>query len=332
VQLNWTTDCQRCHTPVGWKPANFQHPSAFPLTGGHSKVACDVCHKGGVFTALSTDCATCHLTDYQRTTKPNHMTAGFGTNCAQCHTTVRWQGAKFNHPAAFPLTGAHGGLDCSACHKGGVFTGLSTSCVSCHLSDYQKTTDPNHIKSGFGTHCTDCHNTTRWQGAKFNHPAAFPLTLGHSGLACSACHKGGGYTGLSTGCVTCHLSDYQKTTDPNHAKSGFSTDCKSCHTTKSWQGATFNHTQFPLRGPHALSCLQCHPDTSNPQNFTCTNCHAHTRAATTSQHDEVRNFRYQSQACYECHRNGSAEGEGRQRSVKSKSSAPRADTATKSQK
>jgi hypothetical protein len=376
AQLNWTDNCQRCHTPLGWKPALFQHPSAFPLTGGHASVACDTCHKNNVFTALPTDCASCHLSDFQHATKPNHVAAGFSTNCTECHSTVRWQGAKFNHPGAFPLTGGHGGLDCSACHKNGVFTGLSTSCVSCHLTDFQKATDPNHVKSGFGTTCNECHSTNSWQGAKFNHPSAFPLTNGHAGLTCAtchkggvftglttacischakdfqnakspdhvksgfstqctdchttkswaganfkhpsafpltnghanltcaACHKGGVFTGLSTDCVSCHLKDFQNTKDPDHQKSGFGTNCASCHTTKTWQGATFKHTAFPLSGPHNVACAKCHPNPSNPQQFVCTNCH--TQARTTSQHDEVRNFRWASAACYECHRSGSA--------------------------
>ena len=51
---NGLTDCADCHTPKGWKPANFRHPPA----GEHSakSFACVKCHPSG----FATQSCTCH--------------------------------------------------------------------------------------------------------------------------------------------------------------------------------------------------------------------------------------------------------------------------------
>jgi hypothetical protein len=304
AQQGWTNDCQRCHTQLNWKPARFNHPSSFPLAAGHAGRDCTECHQGGAYTGLSRDCATCHMDDYQRTTGPNHAASGFSTNCTGCHNTATWLGATFNHPPSFPLTGGHAGRGCATCHQGGVYTGVSTACASCHLDDYQRTTTPNHAASGFSTNCTSCHNTTTWLGAAFSHPASFPLTGGHGGRACSACHQSGVFTGLSTTCVSCHQSKYQQTTNPNHAAAGFPTTCNTCHSTTTWTGATFNHS-FPITsGPHRLACSECHTSPSNFQVFVCTNCHTHNQASMATKHQGVSGYAWSSTACLSCHPNG----------------------------
>jgi hypothetical protein len=231
---------------------------------------------------------------------------GWTTDCQKCHIAVSWTRAYFKHPAAFPLVGGHGNLACAACHKGGVFAALPTDCVSCHLANYQKTTNPNHIAAGFSTDCASCHNINSWQGAKFTHTPLFPLTGRHATLGCTSCHKTGVFTAMSTACVSCHLADYQNTKSPNHVASGFSTECATCHNTTSWQGAKFAHA-FPIAaGPHAIACVQCHPNPANDTIFVCTNCHAHAQAAMSAAHREVKGYQWVSQSCYQCHRNGRA--------------------------
>src|SRR5664279_5261086 len=69
--------------------------------------------------------------------------------------------ASFDHSKTkFPLTGNHATLPCVACHVNGNFTSLQTTCVSCHLNDYNGTTDPNHKAAGFPTDCQVCHSTS----------------------------------------------------------------------------------------------------------------------------------------------------------------------------
>ena len=91
-----------------------------------------------------------------------------------------WLGAQFDHLkfTGFALTGAHVRLDCTACHVGGKFAGTPATCVGCHLPDFQKTTNPNHVQAGFPQTCQSCHTTAAWQPATFDHNTftKFPLT------------------------------------------------------------------------------------------------------------------------------------------------------------
>ena len=73
---------------------------------------------------------------------------------------------------------------------------------------------------------------------------------------------GNNYNLTYTGCIQCHQTDYNNTTNPNHLTANFPQDCSLCHTTVAgWGGSTFNHanTGFALLGAHnTLTCTQCH--------------------------------------------------------------------------
>ena len=280
VLAGFSTDCSSCHTTVQWKGATFDHSKTkFPLTGMHTAATCIQCHVSGPYSATSTDCYSCHSKDYNSATNPNHPAAGFPTNCSFCHTTAQWQGATFDHSkTAFPLTGAHTTVQCSLCHTGGNFTSIPTDCASCHMTDFKATTNPNHVAAAFPTNCSFCHTTANWQGAQFDHSkTGFALTGAHATVQCSQCHVGGKYAGTPTDCASCHLTDFNKTSNPPHVQAGFPTSCTLCHTTTAWQPANFDHSMgpFPLTGAHTtVQCKQCH--TNN--NFTtvptdCFSCH-----------------------------------------------------------
>ena len=262
-------DCTLCHTTVQWKGAKFDHTAAtkFPLTGAHVSAQCSQCHVNGLFKGTPATCEGCHLVNYTGTTNPNHVAAGFSKDCTICHTTTQWRGAVFDHSKTkFPLTGAHSTTQCSACHVGGRYAGTATTCESCHLADYSKSTNnPNHVTAGFPKDCSVCHTTTQWKGAKFDHTTAtkFPLTGFHTTVACAACHVSNVYKGTPATCEGCHLADYNKPTNsPNHVTAGFPKDCSVCHTTTQWKGAKFDHTtatKFPLTGFHTtVACAACH--------------------------------------------------------------------------
>jgi Cytochrome c7 and related cytochrome c len=300
----FSTNCTDCHTTSRWQGGSFIHPSTFPLTNGHSNRTCSTCHTTpGVFTGLATACSSCHLDEFQATTSPDHETGGFSTNCTDCHNTTQWQGASFVHTSTFPLTNGHAGRSCTNCHTTpGVYTGLTTACSSCHLDDYQATTDPNHTNAGFSTNCTQCHTTSQWLGATFLHPSSFPLTQAHAGRTCTECHTTPGvYTGESTACVSCHLADYQATTNPNHAQLGYPTNCTTCHTPTVWANGTFNHPNIN-RGNHSgLSCADCHTVPAATPAFSCTHCHEHNQADMADRHRDVNNYQWVSSRCYNCH-------------------------------
>lgn len=70
-----------------------------------------------------------------------------------------------DHNNRFPLLGAHAAATCTDCHQGaatGVYTGLSTQCVSCHLKDYQTAAPLNHVAAKLPTACDTCHGMNVW--------------------------------------------------------------------------------------------------------------------------------------------------------------------------
>jgi predicted CXXCH cytochrome family protein len=312
AQAGFPRDCSICHTTASWAGAKFDHAAftGFALTGMHATLQCAQCHLNGKYAGTPADCGSCHMKDYNGTTNPNHKAAGFPVDCSICHTTQGWQPASFDHSkSGFPLTGAHANVACATCHVGGNFTNLSTACSSCHMKDYNSTTNPNHIAAKFPTDCQVCHSTTAWQPASFDHSkTAFPLTGAHVNVACANCHINGVYAGTPTDCYSCHRADYTGTTNPNHIASQFPTTCATCHTAVTWAGATFNHTWFPIySGSHAgkwTTCGDCHVNSSNYAVFSCITCHTHDASVVVPQHSDVRNFVYTATSCYSCHATG----------------------------
>ena len=282
------TTCQQCHDTVLWTDAKFDHSTTgFTLTGLHTVPprACTDCHVNNNYTLNTGACVSCHLKDYQGTTSPNHVTANFPQTCDQCHDTANWLNATFNHASTgFPLTGLHTvpPRQCTDCHVNNNYSLNSTACITCHLKDYQGTTNPNHVTANFPQTCDQCHSTSTWLSATFNHDSTgFPLTGLHTvpPRACTDCHVNNNYSLNSTACVTCHLKDYQGTTNPSHVSSNFPQTCDQCHTTSTWLNATFNHstTGFPLTGSHTVpprACTDCHVNNNyNLTSAACVSCH-----------------------------------------------------------
>jgi len=68
---NPKVSCFRCHTPMDWKPNQFDHnrDSRFKLEGVHAKTACKACHKQAerngqliaIFKPTPTACEDCHV-------------------------------------------------------------------------------------------------------------------------------------------------------------------------------------------------------------------------------------------------------------------------------
>jgi len=289
----WTSDCQKCHQPAGWQGAFVSH-NFFPLSGGHAGLDCAQCHVGEIFTGLSQDCYTCHSANFQ--SAPGHVANNYSHDCTECHGNSGWTPATFDH-SFFPLTGEHASLDCSQCHIGGVYSGLSQDCYSCHSANFQSA--PNHVAGNYSHNCEECHSTTAWLPAAFDH-SSFALTGGHAGLDCLQCHAGGIYSGLSTDCYSCHAANYQAA--PDHVSLNFSHDCAQCHSVAAWTPSSFQH-DFPLTGKHNLSCTECHTSGST-QVFACIECHEHRQSEADDEHSSVSGYSYNSQACYTCHPNG----------------------------
>lgn len=325
-------NCEDCHGQDDWRPpeAIARHDrTRFPLVGAHAAAACWRCHPGadvGRFTGADPDCRNCHGADLARATDPDHVAQGWVTDCDRCHIPTTWTGAGFNH-AFFPLTGRHGQIDCAACHEGDQFAGLPTQCYGCHETEYLSA--PDHLAQSYPTDCERCHGTWTWQDARFDHgwitqdcvdchladyqnaddPDHVALDVPTD---CTLCHgtkqwQGAGFDHgwITQDCVDCHLADYQATTDPDHELLGFPTDCQACHGTTTWFGADFDH-DFPIDGgDHGnLTCAQCHVVPGDFMTFTCTQCHEHTKRDMDDEHDDVREYVYETMACYACHPDG----------------------------
>ncbi len=305
VEAGFSRMCEDCHNESSWEDATIDHDAFFPLTGAHRPLDCEACHAEG-FSGTPTDCVSCHLDDYNATEDPDHRASGFPTMCEDCHSTSNWEDAIFDHDSVFRLTGAHRALDCEECHADG-FDGTPRDCAGCHLDDYNATDDPDHQASGFPTMCEECHNTTDWEDADFDHDAVFQLTGAHRALDCEACHAEG-FDGTPRDCVGCHLDDYNQTDDPDHDAAGFPTMCEDCHNTSDWDDADFDHDSlfFPIfSGSHAGEwddCTDCHVDPGNFAVFDCTVCHD--QADMDDEHDDVDDYVYSSPACLSCHPDG----------------------------
>ena len=286
----FSTTCQTCHTTVAWTPANFDHSATpFPLNGAHTVPprSCTDCHVNNNYNLTTTTCVSCHLKDFQATTNPDHVQGNLPQTCEICHTTSAWQPASFDHSkTAFPLTGAHTvpPRACTDCHVNNNYNLTATTCVSCHLKDFNATANPNHVQGNFPQTCEVCHTTSAWQPASFDHSkTAFPLTGAHTvpPRACTDCHINNNYSLTSTACVSCHQTDYNNALTPvNHVQANFPTSCQTCHDTVLWTDGVFNHTStgWALIGSHTVpprACSDCHTASVgyNITSTACVSCH-----------------------------------------------------------
>jgi hypothetical protein len=295
--------------------------TTFPLTGAHLQIACRACHVDGqlgTFTPLDPQCMSCHEADYTNAQAVPHE--NFPTDCLRCHVTLAWTAnVRFDHPSVsggFRLLGAHALIRCSSCHGPNLEPLFQPAndqdCIACHQTDY----DREHPGGAFPTTCLACHTVDTWSGATFDHAlvaSGFRLEGAHARIPCEACHSPTDWSVPFTpandqDCISCHADDYQG----EHAGSGFPTTCLACHTVETWEGADFaNHDAqyFPIySGRHDgtwENCQTCHTQPDNFQVFSCLSCHR--QSETDGHHDEVGGYRYDSNACYQCHPNGRAE-------------------------
>lgn len=299
---SFPADCSLCHLPDRWdrlRPDfSYDHgkETGHPLRGAHEHAACLRCHNdfGPVQAYVARGCAGCHLDVHE------HQ---LGAECTLCHDEQSWRpgGLVAEHARTrFPLFGTHAAVACELCHvraPTGDYRGAPTQCEFCHQDDLSAATSPDHRANGWTTRCERCHFPTTWTGAGFNHNF-FPLQGGHA-IACSRCHLGGTFGPLPRDCYSCHQSDYESA--PNHLAFAYPQTCQSCHSVNAWRPASFRH-RFPLSGPHRVDCSVCHP--GGASSFTCLVCHQHNQTDMDAKHREVGGYRYDSQACYQCHANG----------------------------
>ncbi|MEI7490216.1 MAG: hypothetical protein WCK92_02370 [Bacteroidota bacterium] len=311
--------CDLCHSSKGWSFDKsiyaFDHNrTAMPLNGQHQVISCRQCHKSLVFSEAKTACVDCHTDMHNQTVGPE---------CGRCHTSSSWiveNITEMHQKSRFPLIGPHYTPDCSRCHPSASmlrFEPQGVECYDCHSKDYLAATKPNHVQGGYSKNCVECHSifNNTWNTTNVNHDF-FPLKNGHAISDCGQCHANGNYSNLSKECVSCHQSNYNATSNPNHTTAGFPVTCSDCHTNMpGWKPATFTSHDaqfFPVySGKHAgtwNACSECHTTPGSLKTFSCIDCHAHNQADMDSKHNAVGGYSYASLPCYECHPTGSVSG------------------------
>lgn len=315
------TDCEICHTTdPGWTPAEFRtHDNLFfPIYSGEHNDEWNTCiechHVEGNYQLFT--CTECHDHNQTEMDEEHNGIGGYiyeDNACFECHPTGSGEGVFDHNQSNFPLTGAHIDVECSSCHING-YEGTSNVCFECHTPDFNSSSNPNHLNLGLSTNCEDCHSTEPdWQPASFNiHNEFYQLNGAHNTIAneCFECHSGD-YNNTPNTCYLCHTDEYNQTNDPPHASAQFSTDCIICHTETAWEPSTFEHDgqYFPIySGKHNgewNTCADCHTNSGNYAIFSCIDCHEHNESEMNGEHDEVNGYIYESNACLNCHPDGS---------------------------
>lgn len=302
-------NCDACHASDEWSGLSSEcyacHQSNFEATRdpdhieeGYPENICETCHSQDAWepsifehSATTTTCVTCHLIDYTGTVNPPHAEASFPTDCADCHSTEAWSPSSFTHDeetTGFLTDGTHTEIGCGSCHDNWDPPTEIRSCASssCHLDNFTSTTNPPHGTMGFTQNCVDCHTTSTWSPSEFLHNepnTGYPLEGAHASVACQSCHTTWQILTEPRTCAdgSCHLSDYNGATDPNHLSASFPLDCEICHGVDAWEPSTFDHDgqNFPIySGQHREEwndCSQCHVNSADFGVFTCfgTGCH-----------------------------------------------------------
>lgn len=267
------SQCNACHTEhkgrgadiVHFDAAAFDHSRTdFNLMGAHTVAPCTSCHEAGKkFREAPGQCVDCHRDDDSHRGK-------LGTDCGECHDPTSFGDTSFDHSKTrFPLTNAHAGVTCAACHRDPAFKGTPMRCVDCHA------TDDLH-RGARGPECATCHGTVDWKQSRFDHVKAtgYALEGRHATMTCDACHRGGDLKApLPNECSGCHAA-------ADRHSGRFGVACVDCHSQQEWPVAGFDHEQrgeFTLRGAHAeLDCHACHTGVIKQQVMAsdCHGCHA----------------------------------------------------------
>jgi len=259
--------CENCHSPQGWDDTRFDHTrdTDFELLGKHAELVCNECHSDEPFAdALETGCVSCHLDD-------DDHDGHHGADCARCHSSETWEVIHFDHgqDTGHALLGAHGAIECNACHVQPIFdVELEGTCVACHEDD-------DAHKGSEGIACSDCHSESTWEDEVFfDHGLTrFPLLGEHADTQCADCHDSHVFTDAPEQCIDCHRDD-----DDHNGR--FGEACSTCHNPVDWKQWHFDHderTDFALLGAHsAVVCEGCHRGSLSAQTRLgrqCADCH-----------------------------------------------------------
>jgi hypothetical protein len=290
-------ECAKCHNVESWKATKaFDHSKTrYPLTGLHSKVTCEKCHKPDTsgdaarYKDMKFDtCSSCHIDPHR---------GEFKKACDSCHTTSGWKtilaSSAFDHSKTkYPLLGKHARVACSACHIKDDFKKeiAFTACKDCHTSDPHEGQFDARAKKG---ECAECHTVEGWKpslfGVKEHDTTQYPLRGKHAQAECSQCHipvgKDAVYKVKFAACSDCHKDAH----DNQFAAAPYNNRCEDCHSVQDWHRTSYSiakhrDSRFPLLGAHAA--------------IPCSDCH---KAGLGGRTDKILPFRFEDRSCIACH-------------------------------
>jgi hypothetical protein len=244
---------------------SFDHLSTgFELDGVHRDLPCESCHLNAVFKGTPRNCGTCHITGSVYNATPKTQTHVQSSNdCAACHNTIAFRpDVHFDHREAMG--------SCVSCHNGTIAQGkgpthpqTSDQCDACHTVmswNPPKAVDHTQIPLAVQGFCIICHNGTSATGKNKGHLVT-TLECGDCHLTTTWLGAAFDHTGIKTGCFSCHNGTKAVGKQGNHMPT--SNTCESCHTTgigtaaPNWVPSLFDHTQMTT----VNSCLPCHNGT-----------------------------------------------------------------------
>lgn len=294
-------DCSSCHRVEGFKPSTFdkaQHRgSRFLLDGRHEEVRCDQCHipKGPATTyrIVDTRCAACHADRHAG----QFLSPPYEGQCELCHSVRGFALSSFtparHQSTRFPLSGAHGAVVCSECHKRTPGTDVASlpvkyrfddrTCSTCHRDFHRGQFAARMAQAGpdgVAKDCASCHNNISWRELSgFEHgQTRFALEGEHRQAACDRCHQRGEkkpdpgevvFREAPRQCAACHEDRHG-----GQFEASGSTDCARCHVQQQWKPSTFAHDSgggYALPEGHGRGrCIGCHPPGKGVEGKTAT--------------------------------------------------------------
>jgi hypothetical protein len=243
----------------------FDHlTTGVELDGVHRDLPCESCHLNAVFRGTPRSCGSCHVKGSLFNATPKTQTHISSTNnCAACHNTISFRPqVHFDHAQVMG--------SCVSCHNGTIATGMkipphpatTQNCAACHTViswNPPSTVDHTQIPLAVAGFCIICHNGKDASGKSAGHVA--------TNLECGDCHltttwlgANFDHTGITTGCATCHNGTKAVGKQGSHMPTTIA--CETCHTTgigtktPSWVPSKFDHTQMTV-----TTCTTCHSGT-----------------------------------------------------------------------
>ncbi len=235
--------CARCHQTDAFASVStevFDHArwTGFPVRGAHEAEGCEACHPRSAEPDLNRrrfgrvkehfgayeGCVTCHRDPHDGKFDSSSLPANVDgrQDCARCHDEVSFRSFDrgYDHGlwTGFELAGAHGEIDCAACHaplarpteNGRTWArAKGQACQDCHANPHQ-----DQFVLGGKTDCARCHVDDAANFLRFNHErdSRFRLGEAHRDVACASCHLSVvergvrfiRYKPMGTQCVDCH--------------------------------------------------------------------------------------------------------------------------------